>query len=541
MIRDMKLTKYITALAASAVILFTGCNDLEQPPVNKYTDANFWTSQRAEYLVNMAYSQMYDAGKLFRDESLSDNLSQTRGGEELTVRAGTANPALDRFKEEWKKLYEGIKTCHLFLGNVEPLDMDDAKKARLIAEVRFVRAYIFFRLTNFYGDIPFFTEDITTEEAKTISRTPKAEVIAFIHKEMSEIIPMLPSRNEMTAADNGRISKAAAAMLDARAYLYDSQWSNVESICNNIMNGTYGTYALFPSYAGLFETENEYNQEVILDRGYLENLVIWEEGQQDLIPPSIGGRTPNRLPVQSLIDNYLMLSGYTIKEAGTDFDPKHPYANRDPRLTATVIYDGYKWNSQEYWDGFFDVETIAYQGGYLEQSGEPFNGSYDPVEGGNTYSATGYGVRKWYSPQATLDWKSGLNIIMMRYADVLLMYAEAMQEQGKMSEEVWNKTIRPIRERAGFTADKALKYPTGGDMRQTIRNERRTELAVEGLRYYDIVRWKAAPEYLTGDMKGADFTTFSYRYMFNESRDYLWPVPQTQLDLNPNLGQNPNY
>lgn len=537
----MKVTKYITVFAAAAAMLCTSCNDLEQTPVNRYTDTNFWTPQRSEYMLNMAYSQMYDAGKMFRDEALSDNMSETNGGDLQNIRSGTANSGMGRFSDEWKEIYEGIKTCHMFLANVEPLDIQDSKKARMIGEIRFIRAYLFFRLTNFYGDVPFFTEEITVDEANTISRTPKAEVIAFIHKEMSEIIPHLPARNELTAADNGRITKAAAAMLDARAYLYDGQWSNVESICNTIMNGTYGTYSLFPSYFGLFETENEYNSEVILDRGYLEKIVFWEEGQQDMIPASIGGRTPNRLPVQSLVDNYLMLSGYTINEDGSDFDPEHPYANRDPRLTATIIYDGYKWNAQEYYDGFFNVETIAFDKGYVQQSGETFNGTYDAISGSNSVR-TGYGLRKWYSPQAVLDWKSGLNIIMMRYADVLLMYAEAMQEQGKMNEEVWNKTIRPIRERAGFTADKALEYrPTGVDMRQVIRNERRAELAAEGLRYYDILRWKAGVEYLNGDIHGADYTGYSYRYQFNESRDYLWPVPQGQVDLNPNLGQNPGY
>lgn len=537
----MKLIKHIAIFAASAAMLFTGCNDLEQPPVNKYTDANFWTPERIEYIVNKAYAQMHDAGRMLRDEALSDNLSDTRGADLQTIRSGTANPGIGRFSDEWKNMYEGIKTCHIFLDNVEIINLESSKKARMIGEIRFIRAYLYFRLVNFYGDVPFFTRDITVDEANTISRTPKAEVIAFIHQEMSEIIPNLPSRNELTAAENGSITKAAAAMLDARAYLYDSQWANVESICSTIMNGTYGTYALHPSYAGLFETENEYNKEVILDRGYLEQIITWEEDQQDMLPPSIGGRTPDRIPVQSLVDNYLMLSGYSIKEKGTDFDPKHPYKDRDPRLTATVIYDGYKWNSQEYWDGFVNVETIAFEGGYVQQSGETFTGTYDAISGGNS-TQTGYCTRKWYSPQAALDWKSGLNIIMMRYADVLLMYAEAMQEQGKMSEDVWNKTIRPIRERAGFTAAKALNYlPTGVDMRQIIRNERRSELALEGLRYYDIIRWKAGPEYLNGDIKGADYTGYAYRYQFNANRDYLWPVPQSQYDLNPNLGQNPGY
>ena len=138
----------------------------------------------------------------------------------------------------------------------------------------------------------------------------------------------------------------------------------------------------------------------------------------------------------------------------------------------------------------------------------------------------------------------------MRYADVLLMYAEAMNEQGKMTAEVWNKTIRPIRERAGFTKPKALNFPaeqSQEEMRQTLRVERRSELALEGLRWFDIKRWKAGTEYLNGYMHGARYgTNNTYirldNYQFLDARDYLWSVPQSQMDINPNLKpNNPGY
>ena len=142
----------------------------------------------------------------------------------------------------------------------------------------------------------------------------------------------------------------------------------------------------------------------------------------------------------------------------------------------------------------------------------------------------------------------GNDQIILRYADVLLMYAEAKFEKGEFTEDIWNMTIKCIRERAGFTDSGALEYPSlsSDDMRKLIRNERRCELAMEGLRWFDIKRWKAGSEYLTGNVEGATFdgvgTIRVDSYNFNEQRDYLWAVPQSQIDLNHNLApNNPGY
>lgn len=538
----MKLTKYLTIFAASAAVL-SGCNDLEQPPTNQYTDANFWTPERAEYLVNQAYSQMYNAEKMWRDEGLSDNFCETRGGNETDIRKGNALVTFGRFKDEWSNCYSGIKTCHVFLDNVEEQDIEESKKENLKAQVRFIRAWLYFRLTNFYGDVPFFTTDITLDEANTIARTPRADVLKFIHEEMAAIIPHLPAKGEDTP---GRITKAAAAMLDARAYLYDSQWSNVASVCKTIMSGQYGNYSLFPSYMGLFQVENEYNDEIILERGYLENMITWGGGDynstQDMIVFSIGSRTPDQVPLQSLVDNYLTLDGYTIAE-DPNYDPQNPYVNRDPRMDATVVYDGYEWDkhaSNYYYGEDYKLERVIFEDGFYQALHPEAVATDQWRETTNGYCRTGYGTRKWFAPQGVLDWQSGLNIIMMRYADVLLMYAEAMEAQGQLTESVWNETIRPIRQRAGFTADRALNFP-GGNLKEIVRNERRSELAIEGLRYFDIMRWKAGSQYLNGTVRGAGFTTWTEEYHFNEGRDYLWPVPEEQILLNPNLTQNPGW
>lgn len=535
----MKKIKYlITCLIA--VFILAGCNGMDNEPTNSYTNKSFWTSiDKAQYMLNMAYNQLYSAGKMWQDEALSDNVFQGRGfTDQRTIRNGIADPATSIFANEWSNLYGGIKTTHVILENIDNLDAPEAVKNNMKAQARFIRASLFFRLTNFYGDIPFFTKDITLEEANTISRTPRAKVIEFIHQELDDILQYLPTRDQLSAEENGKITQAAALMLQARVYLYDNDWANVEKYTGQIMDGSHGTYKLFHNFSGLFESENEYNAEVIMDCAYVPSTRTWGE-MNDMAPLSKDARVISTAPTQELVDNFITLDGDPISSSKT-YNEARPYVNRDPRLTGTVIYDGYDW-SGNIKDG--SVGEIIYT--------NPKKNTPDGYKGltGNS-SATGYYVRKYYDKHHEAGMASGLNIITMRYADVLLMYAEAMNEQGKMTAEVWNKTIRPIRERAGFTKPKALNFPaeqSQEEMRQTLRVERRSELALEGLRWFDIKRWKAGTEYLNGYMHGARYgTNNTYirldNYQFLDARDYLWSVPQSQMDINPNLKpNNPGY
>lgn len=523
-----------------ALLAFAGCNDLDQIPTNKFTDETFWQSaDNSELVVNMAYNQMYSAGRMWRDESLSDNMFDGRGNTaERLIRNGVADPSLGRFADEWKDCYGGIKTCHAYLQNIDRVpDMDARSKEVRKAEIRFIRAFLFFRLSNFYGDIPFFTQDITLEESKVIRRTPRAKVIEFIHNELDAIIDILPKRDDLETKDNGRITKGAACALQARVYLYESNWAKVEEYAGRLINEqpTYGTYALFPSYSGLFLAENQYNTEVILDCGYVPSLRTWSE-MYDRAPISAGARLNQSAPTQSLVDNYLTLDGKTIAQDAT-YDSNNPYINRDPRLTATVVYHLFKWS---------DDRTIYIKPG----TGGANNLDLYVGPSANTTS-TGYYVKKYYDPTAETGFKSGLNIIMFRYADILLMYAEAIHEQRGMPSEIWDITVKPVRKRAGFTTSLALDYPAAASkeqIREIIRNERRSEFAIEGLRFFDIQRWKAGTKYLNGYVMGAKFVNNNTENIrldnrrFDENRDYLWSVPRSQMDLNPNLKpNNPGY
>lgn len=540
----MNFLKYSTGIACLVLASFTSCNELDLAPTNKFTDLNYWTSDaKASAVLSKAYNQMMSSEYFFADERLSDNLYEGRGStNEKQITSGLANAALGRFSEDWKRCYEGIKTCHTLLENIDRVPgMDENLNNRMKSEARFIRAYLFFRLANHYGDVPLFDHGLSVAEANSVSRTPKAEVIDFVRTELNEIVSMLPTKQEYAAADNGRITKGAAMTLLARTYLYDSDWTNVASVCEKIMNGEYGEYALFPDYKSLFspKPEEEYNSEVILDLGYLLNLRTWAE-MYDAIPLSVGGRVNGFAPTQELVNDYVMKNGRAINEAGSGYNEDDPYINRDPRFDATIVYHGYQWTN-----GSGVTSTIYIKPGSSSDAGAANLDEYAGV--GQNSTGTGYYIRKYFDPAAPAGMASGINLMLMRYADVLLMYAEAKTELGQMNAEVWNKTIRPLRVRAGFTDTSALEYPTTGNMQSIVRRERRCELAIEGLRLYDIRRWKTIETVMNGRPHGAKFAENNTKYIeldarkFDPNRDYLFAIPQSQRDINKNLTQNPGY
>lgn len=538
---ENKIKKYSIGIIGIVLAFFTSCNELDLAPTNKFTDLNYWTSaEKASAVLNMGYSQMFSASYFFANERLSDNLYEGRGNsDEKIITSGQADAALGRFANEWRNCYEGIKTCHTFLENVDNVpDMDEALNIRMKAEARFIRAFLYFRLTTQYGDVPLFDGNLSLEEANSIARSPKADVLAFVRAELNEIATMLPAKGEYSVSDNGRITQGAVMTLLARTYLYENDWSNVASICEEIINGDYGQYELFPSYSGLFLPENEYNDEVILDLGYALIQRTWSEFY-DAIPLSVGGRISAFSPTQELVDSYIMKNGKAIDDATSGYDENNPYVNRDPRFGATIVYHGYQWTK-----GDGTTSTIYIKPGSSEAAGAS---NLDEYAGpGQNSTGTGYYLRKYFDPTAPAGIAAGLNLILMRYADVLLMYAEAKNEQGQMDESIWNETVGALRARAGFTDADALNYPAG-DLREIIRNERRSELAIEGLRLFDIRRWGTIETVMNGYPHGAKFAAGNTQYIqldqrkFDSGRDYLFAVPQSQRDINKNLTQNPGY
>lgn len=539
----MKKLLYMAA-CMFATLVFSGCNDMNNEPSGTYGEDEFWASvDKAQYLLNMIYNQHYSAAMMWSDETLSDNLMRTRDyGDERVIRNGNAESTTSIFASTWKELYGGIKTANMFLANIDRLKADPEQINGMKAQARYLRAWMYLRLTEFYGNVPYFTHELSADESKRVTRTPHVQIMRALHTELDSIMPHLPRRDDLTDDQRGQITRGAAVTLQARAYLYDGDWAKAERYCDMLISQQeqYGHYSLFPNYAALFTQDAEYNEEIIADCEYAPKVRVWGD-MFNMAPLSVGARLNEIAPTQSLVDAFLMLDGQTAEQSPL-YDANRPYANRDPRLTATVVYDGYRW-SDNVDDGTKD-KVIYINPDALDKT--------DAFAGLNkNQTPTGYYVRKYYDAKHEHHMQSSINIITMRYADVLLMYAESMNEQGKMSREVWNKTIRAIRERAGFNDEQALAYPSDlsqTQMRLLIRRERRCELALEGLRWFDIKRWRIGKECLDGYVLGARFLnnyTENIRldlYIFDNARDYLWSVPQTQMDINPHLKpNNPGY
>jgi hypothetical protein len=315
--------------------------------------------------------------------------------------------------------------------------------------------------------------------------------------------------------------------------------ADVVTICEQLMSG--GQYALAENYGDLFSNPsvNKANPETILSLQYVPTIRTWNEFW-DFAPRSAGGRVSSMSPTQELVDDYIMLNGKGIREAGSGYDENNPYANRDPRLTATVVYDGYNWVNA---DG--STKNI-----YIKPGSDPDRSALDEYSpASQSSSPTGYYWRKYFDPSALSNFVSGSNLYLIRYAEVLLDYAEAKNSLGQMNQEVWNKTIMLLRKRAGFTNIAALDYPGNTDMTNIIRRERRAELAMEGLRADDVRRWKTAQIVMNGYAHGARFGDpavdngyiRAQKRQFDPARDYLWPIPASEISLDPNLKQNPGY
>ena len=532
-----KHTLFLTALVL-CLSLFS-CHKLDIAPKDQESELTFWDKpQDALNVLNACYENLYNAEYFFFNETLSDNAfnkSEVDGSNSRNIAQGSFDANQARITNEWSYHYAGIRKCNTLLGNIDKIPaLEEGLKNRIIGEAKFIRAFHYFQLVGWYGDVPFFENEISIPESQALSRTPKGTILAFIDRELDFAAANLPPNTGYAEADRGRITRGAAVALKAKAALSEGKWAEAAALTDQLINGQAGNYALFPDYAGLFRPEHENNTEVILDVQYMP-LSRTHSVQRYFIPRTEGRLVTSIAPSQELVDSYLMANGKAIGEAGSGYDEANPYANRDPRLKATLVYNGYPWKRPD--GSTVTIETLP--------------GTGDNSIDRDDASPTGYYVAKYFDPTADGNLNSGLNLILIRYADVLLMHAEAKNELGQFDAAGWDKTVRRLRQRAGFTDPGALSFP-GGDqaaLREAIRRERRTELAMEGQRVFDIRRWKIAETVLNGYLHGIKVGDPSvdngYKRVdqrtFDPARHYLWPVPQRERDLNQNLGQNAGW
>lgn len=520
----------IFLLLVSFSFLASSCKKdlLETVPTDRISTEIYWKTEKDATLAsNAVYTYLGNAERYFYLDGISD-LGHTNApsSSESLILKGQYDPLNTRVQEEWTNAYAGIRSANTFMANVDKVQAVDATLIpRLKGEVRTLRAYYYLRLVGLYGDVPLVTTEITLEESRELARTPAAQVYDFIKTELTEAAAALPT----TQKDKGRVTKGAALALLSRAMLWAGRYTDAIAAAKAVMD--LNVYSLYSSYEKLFTYAAENNPEVIFDIQYVKdtysNNVFW------LMAPFSQQNSQNRyVPTKKMVDAYPMTNGKLVSDPTSGYDPKNPYANRDPRLKFSVFLPG---------DILPDGKVFKPQ---------PGSGTTDAVGSSFQSSNTGFVLKKYINKEDLAQTQNGgINPIIIRYAEVLLNYAEAKVEAGQVDQSVLD-AINALRKRGDVNMP-LVTTMDAAELRSIIRNERVVELAYEGLRMFDIRRWKIAENVMPGKIQGLTYTDAAgnvkivevqaWTNTFDKSKHYLYPVPQKERDLNSNLSQNPNW
>lgn len=504
---------------------------LDTVPSDRLSEDVFWKTQSdAELATNSLYNDL-DGTNIFSFDALTDIAHTNQPFEvQAYIESGNYDAQNSKIYNEWSNAYKGIGATNYFLANVDkiPIITDSAKFRRYQGEARVLRAYQYIKLASLYGSVPLVTTPLTLAEGRTVRRASLDSIWDFVDKELQEAAVVLPS--SYTGQDLGRITKWAAWGLKARADLYAGRYQLAADAANTVIQS--GACTLYPNYGQLFSYAAENNSEVILDKQFIastnSNNVFYL-----LAPYSQKNSQSTYVPTKALVDQYQTADGKDIGASGSGYDPNSPYSNRDPRLRCSIFIDG----------------DVLPSGAVFHPA--PNSGTSDAV--GSTYvaSTTGFNIKKNVNASDYANpSNNGINIILLRYAEVLLTYAEAKIELNQLDASVYS-AINQIRNgRADVHLPSLSTGLSQSELRAAVRRERTVELAFEGLHLTDIRRWKTAETVVPGNVYGITYVdngtvkiveAASGGRVFNASRDYLWPIPQKERDLNPNLTQNLNW
>jgi len=543
---------------------FSGGNDI--------TQAQLWANpDYARNFLNNVYAVLSDrynvdnAGALFAsgtDEAVNSNQNSSI----LTLTNGTWSAAKP-FDEVWADMYVGIRKANMFMENIDgsaviPLDevvpanvaanqTYAAQVERLKGQAYFLRAFFQFELLKRYGSYAIVTQTLTVNDNLDLPRNTFQQCVDQISKDCEEAIARLPlSPTEWRTSDRGRATQTAAMALKARLLLYAAspqynpgnditKWQAAADAAKRLMDT--GKHSIYTSYPNIWLWNNgAFNSETIFATSTLNTNSI-EVNNAPISYDAANGRTN---PTQELVDAFEVRStGRLITDANSGYTATNPYANRDPRLNFSIMYNG----------STFKNKTV-----------DTYVGGKDGLNLNINATKTGYYLRKYLSETAAWG-PTTTNVrrpwIFFRYAEVLLNYAEALNEvQGAAAQTEILRVINLIRNRTGVqmpllqtTNPSANGYvaPTQAELRKRIRNERRVELCFEEHRFYDVRRWKEGETTFNKPVTGMRIVqtapaTFTYTPFTVENRvftprNYLYPISQNELNRSPALGQNPGY
>ena len=547
-----------------STFLLAGCKKgLDLIPKDSISDATFWKTAGD---FKLAANNLYFSLEGFNTSDIQSDIAFDIPN---TVSNGTYQTTEN--DSRWTDAYIYIRRCNKIIAKAAE-SSDPSELKRFVAEAKFFRAYNYWLIYRLFGEVPIITKelDIDDEELYT-PRASRKETVDFILNDLVEAATDLPERSELSGGDIGRITKGAANSLKARVALFEGTWGKFRGDGNaneyldiaieaatTVMNSN--QYSLFKgkgaqSYRYLFIDEGDDASEAILDRRYQIQI------SSQIFPTTVG--EGHLLPTKKLADMYLCTDGLPVtrsplfkgyNQTGSEFEM------RDPRMTMTLIIPG--TGAKQFWY----PEPVA---------SWPFYPQRNANTGYTTYKFLSENSASNAQPFA-LGFECDRHIV--RYAEVLLIYAEALFEKnGTISDDELNKSINLLRERAGmialtnsFVSNHAL------NMQEEIRRERTVELALEGFRYDDLRRWKTAEHELPLDVKGIKLTgtpwtnpivvegedrnpytdnswqnrTDANGFLivepatsrsFDANKHYLMPLPTKEILINPALQQNPGW
>lgn len=505
---------FIKSSITGVIALFlVSCEDfLDRNPTTQISSPTFWKTQNdADMALAGCYARLNVNATTFTYEgvySLDIMAGDANEGAQSLGASSTGTFAMGIMESTsggilanvYNDCYRGVSSCNFFLDNIDKVAIPDATKTTYKAEVLFLRAFFYFTLVDFYGGVPLYTKSPTTIEEAKVKQSTRAEVIAQVLADLDVAIASLPNTDYST---KGHAVRGSALALKSRVLLFQSDWAGAAAAANQVI--TDGKFSLYDDWRNLFLAAGQNNNpEIIFSTRYLNPD---NSSQQDIRILWHGIWNPR----QELRDAFECTDGLPITTSPL-YDPADWKLNRDPRLTETIrrFEDPAVKASGE-------VVPFAYNG--ISQTG------LEPAKGGNVET-----LPIDYATKSEQDW------ILIRYAEVLLNFAEAANELSGPTADVYD-AINAVRARPGINMPPIPAGLTKDEMRTRIRNERRVEFAFEGMRYRDIRRWKIAEVYIPTLIEPGSQLPRN----FDPGKHYLWPFPQSEIDINPNLDQNPGY
>ncbi|RDB03877.1 RagB/SusD family nutrient uptake outer membrane protein [Runella aurantiaca] len=576
----MKNHTIYKVLTIAGIIFFSfGCNKLvEMKPINEISDASYWkNAEQFKLAANEYYTYLRGFADILDNNPHSDRRSDilySRDGANTFSNGTNTIPITDG---SWNTAYSRIRATNYLLDKAATYP-SPAEIEKYVAEAKFFRAYLYFDLLQLFGGVPIIKTPLSPESPELQApRNNRDEVVDFIIADLESAIAALPLESAIAGADKGRVSKGTAQAFLSRVALYEGTWQkfrNNSARANTLLDKAIinadavvssKQYELFaPAVLGdsaqkyLFILENQQSNPANLTKAANKEYLL--ANRYDFASRQIRINITHQMQgnihwgAKKLMDMYLCQDGLPIEKSSLFKGYKttlSEYENRDNRVFYTWMQDGkYYWNNENpgartTWKG--DAADIASSGGRFSPAG-----------------GSGYAPQKFATERRLQDMEEAYDYPVIRYAEVLLNYAEAVFEKnGTIGDADLDKSLNLVRNRINKQMPKlsnTLVQTHGLDMRTEIRRERTLELFLEGFRVDDLKRWKTAETEMPKPIEGIVWTGTAYEtrwagiknqvvngnYRLEGNRiwaekHYLLPVPSQQIQLNPNLTQNPGW